>query len=218
MAVERNPKYVEALCNIGVIYKNSGQLDSAIQYYEKALGMLFHFKLASSSVLIFALALRSDLLRFAAVNANFVIANNNLAIAFTDMGTKVKNEGDIDTGLKYYKQALVHNAKYPAAWYNLGVAYAELGRLDEAIVAYELAVNFNPKCAKAFNNLGVIYKDKYVLPLLLLRLSIVTVRFFFFFLSFFLSFSGVTLISLCTITRKPSRPTLVSHKPSTIWV
>lgn len=55
LALEHNPTYVEALCNIGVIYKNSGHLTSAIQHYDKALK----------------------------VNANFEIANNNMAMAYT---------------------------------------------------------------------------------------------------------------------------------------
>ncbi len=57
------------------------------------------------------------------MNPNFLIANNNLAIAYTDLGTKIKNEGNVAGGVKLYKQALVYNSKYPAAWYNLGVAY-----------------------------------------------------------------------------------------------
>ena len=36
-ALKRNPYYVEAYCNIGVIYKNTGKLKSAVFYYKKAL-------------------------------------------------------------------------------------------------------------------------------------------------------------------------------------
>ena len=60
-ALARNPYYVEAYCNIGVIYKNLGVLEAAVSYYEKALS----------------------------VNPNFKIARNNMAIALTDLGTKV---------------------------------------------------------------------------------------------------------------------------------
>jgi len=132
MAVERNPSYVEALCNIGVIYKNSGELSLAIEYYDRALKS----------------------------NPNFTIANSNLAIALTDMGTQVKNEGKLEEGIQYYKRALHHHSKYPAAWYNLGVAYAEKCRFDDAKVCYEMAVLFDNHCAEAFNNLGVIMKDR----------------------------------------------------------
>ncbi|KAG2683013.1 hypothetical protein I3760_10G012100 [Carya illinoinensis] len=130
-ALER-PMYAEAYCNMGVIYKNRGELESAIACYERCL----------------------------AVSPNFEIAKNNMAIALTDLGTKVKLEGDINQGVAYYKKALYYNWHYADAMYNLGVAYGEMLKFDMAIVFYELAFHFNPQCAEACNNLGVIYKDR----------------------------------------------------------
>ncbi|KAM7265773.1 hypothetical protein ACFE04_003456 [Oxalis oulophora] len=130
-ALER-PMYAEAYCNMGVIYKNRGDLEAAIACYERCL----------------------------AVSPNFEIAKNNMAIALTDLGTKVKLEGDINQGVAYYKKALYYNWHYADAMYNLGVAYGEMLKFDMAIVFYELAFHFNPHCAEACNNLGVIYKDR----------------------------------------------------------
>lgn len=130
-ALER-PMYAEAYCNMGVIYKNRGDLESAIACYERCL----------------------------AVSPNFEIAKNNMAIALTDLGTKVKLDGDINQGVAYYKKALYYNWHYADAMYNLGVAYGEMLKFDAAIVFYELAFHFNPHCAEACNNLGVIYKDR----------------------------------------------------------
>ncbi|TYG84416.1 hypothetical protein ES288_D01G248400v1 [Gossypium darwinii] len=130
-ALER-PMYAEAYCNMGVIYKNRGDLESAIACYERCL----------------------------AVSPNFEIAKNNTAIALTDLGTKVKLEGDINQGVAYYKKALYYNWHYADAMYNLGVAYGEMLKFDMAVVFYELAFHFNPHCAEACNNLGVIYKDR----------------------------------------------------------
>ncbi|KAL8191684.1 hypothetical protein R6Q57_028415 [Mikania cordata] len=130
-ALER-PMYAEAYCNMGVIYKNRGDLELAIACYERCL----------------------------AVSPNFEIAKNNMAIALTDLGTKVKLEGDINQGVAYYKKALYYNWHYADAMYNLGVAYGEMLKFEMAIVFYELAFHFNPHCAEACNNLGVIYKDR----------------------------------------------------------
>ncbi|XP_050227052.1 probable UDP-N-acetylglucosamine--peptide N-acetylglucosaminyltransferase SPINDLY [Mercurialis annua] len=130
-ALER-PMYAEAYCNMGVIYKNRGDLEAAIACYERCL----------------------------AVSPNFEIAKNNMAIALTDLGTKVKLEGDIHQGIAYYKKALYYNWHYADAMYNLGVAYGEMLKFDNAIVFYELAFHFNSHCAEACNNLGVIYKDR----------------------------------------------------------
>jgi protein O-GlcNAc transferase len=49
-------------------------------------------------------------------------------------------------GMKYYKQALAYNFRYPDAYYNLGVAYGEQLKYEKAIVNYELAIHFNPMC------------------------------------------------------------------------
>ncbi|XP_010534409.1 PREDICTED: probable UDP-N-acetylglucosamine--peptide N-acetylglucosaminyltransferase SPINDLY isoform X2 [Tarenaya hassleriana] len=130
-ALER-PMYAEAYCNMGVIYKNRGDLETAIACYERCL----------------------------AVSPNFEIAKNNMAIALTDLGTKIKLEGDVNQGVAYYKKALYYNWHYADAMYNLGVAYGEMLKFDMAIVFYELAFHFNPHCAEACNNLGVIYKDR----------------------------------------------------------
>ncbi|RDY11381.1 putative UDP-N-acetylglucosamine--peptide N-acetylglucosaminyltransferase SPINDLY, partial [Mucuna pruriens] len=131
-AASERPMYAEAYCNMGVIFKNRGDLESAITCYERCL----------------------------AVSPNFEIAKNNMAIALTDLGTKVKLEGDINRGVALYKKALYYNWHYADAMYNLGVAYGEMLKFDMAIVFYELAFHFNPHCAEACNNLGVIYKDR----------------------------------------------------------
>lgn len=130
-AALQRPMYAEAYCNMGVIYKNRGDLETAIACYERCL----------------------------TVSPNFEIAKNNMAIALTDLGTKVKLEGDINQGVTYYKKALYYNWHYADAMYNLGVAYGEMLKFDMAVVFYELALHFNPHCAEACNNLGVIYKD-----------------------------------------------------------
>ncbi|KAH9674499.1 putative UDP-N-acetylglucosamine--peptide N-acetylglucosaminyltransferase SPINDLY [Citrus sinensis] len=157
-ALER-PMYAEAYCNMGVIYKNRGDLESAIACYERCL----------------------------AVSPNFEIAKNNMAIALTDLGTKVKLEGDINQGVAYYKKALYYNWHYADAMYNLGVAYGEMlkfdmmalsikpnfsqslnnlgvvytvqGKMDAAAEMIEKAIAANPTYAEAYNNLGVLYRD-----------------------------------------------------------
>ena len=58
-------RYAEAHCNLGVIHKEEGRLEDAIASYERAL----------------------------ALAAEFAIVRNNLAIALTEMGTRVKLAG-----------------------------------------------------------------------------------------------------------------------------
>lgn len=60
-------------------------------------------------------------------NSHFSMASRNLAIAYTDLGTRLKvHAGNVVEGIKCYKLALKYNPEYPDAWYNLGVAYVRL--------------------------------------------------------------------------------------------
>lgn len=91
------------------------------------------------------------------MSPNFEIAKNNMAIALTDLGTKVysnfrfsffwlsfllmvyfqvKLEGDINQGVAYYKRALYYNWHYADAMYNLGVAYGEMLKFDMVNVIF----------------------------------------------------------------------------------
>ncbi|KAE8725140.1 putative UDP-N-acetylglucosamine--peptide N-acetylglucosaminyltransferase SPINDLY [Hibiscus syriacus] len=165
-ALRIDPHYAPAYYNLGVVYSEMMQYDTALSCYEKAaLERPMYAEAYCNMGVIYKN--RGDLEsaiacyeRCLAVSPNFEIAKNNMAIALTDLGTKVKLEGDINQGVAYYKKALSYNWHYADAMYNLGVAYGEMLKFDMAIVYYELAFHFNPHCAEACNNLGVIYKDR----------------------------------------------------------
>ncbi|KAL7096559.1 hypothetical protein ACP275_10G086600 [Erythranthe tilingii] len=165
-AIKIDPHYAPAYYNLGVVYSEMMQYETALNCYEKAaierpmyaeaycnMGVIYKNRGDLES----AIACYE---RCLTVSPNFEIAKNNMAIALTDLGTKVKLEGDINQGIAYYKKALYYNWHYADAMYNLGVAYGEMLMFDMAIVFYELAFHFNPHCAEACNNLGVIYKDR----------------------------------------------------------
>ncbi|KAM0914672.1 hypothetical protein ACQ4PT_011358 [Festuca glaucescens] len=114
-ALER-PLYAEAYCNMGVIYKNRGELDAAIACYDRCL----------------------------TISPNFEIAKNNMAIALTDMGTKM---------------SLTIKPNFSQSLNNLGVVYTVQGKMDAAASMIEKAILANPTYAEAYNNLGVLYRD-----------------------------------------------------------
>ncbi|CAA0818814.1 Probable UDP-N-acetylglucosamine--peptide N-acetylglucosaminyltransferase SPINDLY [Striga hermonthica] len=123
-AVER-PMYAEAYCNMGVIYKNREDLESAVACYDRCL----------------------------AVSPNFEIAKNNMAIALTDLGTKVKLEGDINQGVAYYKKLFAIIGTMLMPW----VLYKDRENLDKAVECYKIALSIKPNFTQSLNNLGVVY-------------------------------------------------------------
>ena len=104
-AVELEPRYAEAWCNMGVIFKGQGRLADAISAYEAALG--------------------------AAPNQEVIQAN--LSAALTEQGTTLKAAGDVVGGMKAYERAIALRPRNAEALYNLGVAYTESGELDRAV-------------------------------------------------------------------------------------
>lgn len=95
-ALER-PLYAEAYCNMGVIYKNRGDLEAAIACYERFADYYFPTPIYSlllnqfERICYWWLILFTFLyIRCLTVSPNFEIAKNNMAIALTDLGTKVR--------------------------------------------------------------------------------------------------------------------------------
>ncbi|OIW21396.1 hypothetical protein TanjilG_02563 [Lupinus angustifolius] len=126
-AATERPMYAEAYCNMGVIFKNRGDLGAAMTCYERCL----------------------------AVSPNFEIAKNNMAIALTDLGTKVKLEGDINQ--VFYELAFHFNPHCVEACNNLGVIYKDRDNLDKAVECYQLALSIKPNFSQSLNNFGVVY-------------------------------------------------------------
>ena len=58
-----------------------------------------------------------------------------------------------------YKRAVAVAPTYASAHYNLGVAAAEEGDEEEALERYQIAVKLEPRYAEAWCNLGVLHKS-----------------------------------------------------------
>ena len=69
-AIKAQPSHAEAHCNKGVILKNQGRLEEAIEAYRRALQAA----------------------------PDFQTVQNNLAIALTEKATATKNEGRLEEG------------------------------------------------------------------------------------------------------------------------
>ncbi|KAL3654612.1 hypothetical protein CASFOL_001597 [Castilleja foliolosa] len=180
-AIKIDYHYAPAYYNLGVVYSEMMQYDTALNCYERAaiekpmyaeaycnMGVIYKNRGDLESAI-------ACYKRCLTVSPNFEIAKNNMAIALTDLGTKVKLEGDIHQGVSYYKKALNYNWHYADAMYNLGVAYGEMlkfdmeacnnlgvihkdrDNLDKAVECYQMALSIKPNFAQSLNNLGVVY-------------------------------------------------------------
>ncbi len=135
--------------NLGAAWKEKGNYDKAIEYYEKALN--------------------SDLKNFGEDHPNVATYRNNL-------GSTWKAKGEYDKAIEYYEKALKsdlknfgeNHQKVATRWNNLGEAWRAKGEYDKAIEYYEKALesdlkNFgenHPNIAAYRNNLGVAWNAK----------------------------------------------------------
>ena len=142
----------------GVCYKASGQLDVAVEYFEKALAIkpdytevnynlgLTHQELGQLDAAV------ESYKKALAVNPNYAEAHNNL-------GVTLKELGQLDTAVECYEKAITTQPDYAEAHNNLGLAFYELDQVDAAVESYKKALAIKPDYAEVNYNLGNALND-----------------------------------------------------------
>lgn len=169
-AVASNPNFVDAPCNLGELYRETGFIAEAVRWYKEALKVDYKSKDAHFGL--------GDLYVDAGDARQAVYAYEQ-ALKFHQEDKEV-----YITAIKAYNEALQKNpgenryvearndvvAKYAAminggppragAYFSLGLIYSETGDPGRAVSAYERALDINPRHNGALYNLGNIYKDR----------------------------------------------------------
>lgn len=129
--------------NIGVIYKNRGDLDKALEYY------------------LMALRIQQE--------NSFVDA---LPYTYSNIGTIYSLKGDFNKALEYFHQAndqfvsIGHKLRIIGSLNNIGNVYEAQGSYDQALEYYMKSLTYyeeiedNSKAFIPFNNIGNIYFSK----------------------------------------------------------
>ncbi len=152
-AVELNPDFAAAHCNLGAVLIDLGQLDAAAASCRRALAIDPGYAEAHCNlgIVLQGLGQLSDAVasyrRALAVNPDYAEAHNNL-------GNALQALGQLDGALASYRQALAARPHYAEAHSNMGNALRDLGQLDEAVTSYQQAIANNANFAEAHNNLG----------------------------------------------------------------
>jgi tetratricopeptide (TPR) repeat protein len=154
--IDKNPKAWLAHNNMGVIYREKGELREAARAFETALRIkpdyvaaynnlgLVYFDLGfvEQSIDQYKTALM--------ISPNYVIIRSNLGSAYF-------SQGSTEEALKEFERVVALEPDHVDAHYNLGVIYQMKGLFDEAIKEYQVVLRIDPQSADAHNNLGVIY-------------------------------------------------------------
>ncbi|MBI2343174.1 MAG: tetratricopeptide repeat protein [Deltaproteobacteria bacterium] len=169
-AIQLSPQYAEAYNNLGVIYKQRKDYDTALSYFEKAYGLnnkyiapLSHMGAVHIARGHYAQAI--TLLRKAVdKEPTFADALYNLGLAYL---MKAREAGDGTEKTKFYKEAEKHftiatqlSPQHIDAHLNLGDLYVETGELEKAEIRYRLALEDNPQRADIYQQLARLLQQR----------------------------------------------------------
>ena len=144
----------EAYLKLGNFEYESGNLDKAVEYYDKIIVIDPQHNAAwyNKGNALYGLGRKEDAIRCYDMALEIDMAWNNKGTALSDLGRK-------DEAIKCYDRALDINPKYDGAWCSKGNALSSLGRKDEAIRCYDMALEINPKYDDVWCNKGVALSD-----------------------------------------------------------
>lgn len=136
----------------GIAYKNNGQQDRALAYFQKSLHI--------------------DRRILPAEHPNLAQTNNNIAISYY-------YQGDYQRSLEYFKNSVnvlirflgKNHLRVARGYNNIGIVYSELGALDKAAdylrksldIKEKILGDSHPDIAIGYQNLGAIYYDMHKL-------------------------------------------------------
>jgi tetratricopeptide (TPR) repeat protein len=87
-------------------------------------------------------------------------SGKDLAWIFIGRGSAYSSEGDYDSAVADYDQAIQLNPNDTAGYINRGNAYVGKGDRDRAIADYNKAIELDSKFGGAYYNRGLVYADK----------------------------------------------------------
>ncbi|MGA2799213.1 MAG: tetratricopeptide repeat protein, partial [Thermoguttaceae bacterium] len=144
--------------DLGLVLASRGQIDEAIEHYEKALEIKPDYPDAHNNLGI-ALASCGRIGEAIEHYEKALEINPDYAKAYNNLGIALANCGRIIKAMAHFRKALEIDPDYAEAQADLGNVLARCGRTNEAILCYEQALQLKPNFASAHNGLGNVLSD-----------------------------------------------------------
>jgi len=155
--VARKPNEARALINLGIAYKNQGQLTKAIDVYQKAIKLNYKTFAAYNNLANayleqneFNLA-KNSFLKAIELKPDYAEGYGNLGVYYQTKGNKTLAK-------RYYKKALALNPDLFDATYNFTSILASEKNYKKALTFAEKLSELNPNSASVNNLLANIYR------------------------------------------------------------
>jgi len=117
---------------LGVAYWRKGDLDEALQAFDRSLSL----------------------------DHNYSIAFNNTGSVYLSKYLATRERSDLNQSVRNFERAIQLDPAYASAYNGLGAAYSQAGNIEGAIRSWEKAVEINPELGFSLYNLGLAYLRK----------------------------------------------------------
>jgi tetratricopeptide (TPR) repeat protein/SAM-dependent methyltransferase len=147
------PDHPGALHFMGLIAKQMGKIETAIELIGKALVFKPDYAEAHGN-LGNALKQQGRIEDSIASYRTALRLKPEMVEVYVNLGNALKEQGKLDESIASYRKALTFNRNFAEIHTNLGNALREQGKPNEAIASYRRALMLKPDSPEAHNNLG----------------------------------------------------------------
>jgi Tfp pilus assembly protein PilF len=139
--------------NLGIEYMHAGDMQKAVDHFQKALAIRPHYPNALVNVGV-VLQRQGKLQEAKVFYRRALETRPGYAAAHYNLGWALEQSGKFDQAEYHYRSALKAMPDYHQAHNNLGVLMAHSGRFHEAAKHFRKALKIEPQDSQSLNNLG----------------------------------------------------------------
>jgi predicted O-linked N-acetylglucosamine transferase (SPINDLY family) len=158
-ALQLEPRYTQAMVNLGSVYEAWGRLDEAIAQYEHALQLQPTDALACNNLGV-SYKQHHD---FAAAQSwlqRAIELNPHYAEAYSNLGDLARIQGELEAAERYCRQAIDLTPDHADLWSNLGSVHIMQRRYRDAEDCFRRALTIAPQSAPALTGLGNTLREQ----------------------------------------------------------
>jgi len=142
---------------MGVALQDQGNLEEAIEAYNKALSIKPDYAETYYNMGI-TLEEQGNLEEAIEAYNKAIAIKPNYAVAYNNIGITLQEQSKMEEAIEAYNKAIAIKPDYAEAYNNMGVALQDQGKLEEAIGAYNKALSIKPDYAEPHRHLSTLTK------------------------------------------------------------
>nr|CAA9265187.1 hypothetical protein AVDCRST_MAG63-2640 [uncultured Armatimonadetes bacterium] len=161
-ALAANPRYYDALVNLGFVYYRTNRAKDAVGHFRTAVhvaGSPASRALANAN-LGAALARSGDRAGAAAAWRRAAALDKNDYESRSLLAGYMLDQRKTAEAIRLYREVAHIRPRSAPAMNGLGLAYQQAGSFDAAATAFKRAIALDPRYSYAHNNLGVVYEKR----------------------------------------------------------